>query len=174
MLTGRDYEVVEFVTDFRAAKTSVIEQLFFPSRRVANRRLEQIIEDGALKRERDPDSGEYVYFVKRSKQLRHEMILTDIYALYKRNTDVRLFSIEPSLGTIRPDAVIVYIDKGIEHKACIEVELSHKGLDLEKYIRWRDSGEYRQYIDPFPLLIIVTDAKVPLTTLDVMIMPTRV
>lgn len=174
MLTGRDYDVIEFVTDFRAAKTSVIEQLFFPSRRVANRRLEQIIEDGALKRERDSESGEYVYFVKRSKQLRHAMILTDVYAIYKRNTEVKMFSIEPALGTIRPDAVMTYTDRGIEHTACIEVELSHKGLDLEKYIRWRDSGEYRIYIDPFPLLIIVTDAKVPPSTLDIMVIPTRV
>lgn len=60
------------------------------------------------------------------------------------------------MGSIRPDAMIGYIEHGIEKAALIEVELSNKGLDTEKYRRFEQS-ERKSIFPDRPKLIVVTD-----------------
>lgn len=174
MLTERDQKVIDFLVEFKAARTSVIVQLFYTSYRVAMRRLAALANDKELKRERDSDKGEYIYYVKKPKHLRHALILTDVYALLARQVDIHSFIIEPTIEDVRPDALVDYEDSGKKKLAFIEVELSNKGFDMAKYEHLYNSGAWQAHFPVFPKIIAVTNKKMPETFLAVDVLPTSI
>lgn len=156
MLTVRDNRVLDFLTEFKAADTSTIQTMFFDSRRMALNRLSGLVRLGEIKRERYSVSLEYVYYIKRPAQLKHAMTVSQQVAKFCKSHKVICYKCEPTLGSIRPDAMIGYIERGIEKIALIEVELSNKGLDTEKYRRFEQS-ERKGIFPDRPQLIVVTD-----------------
>lgn len=161
MVTKRDLQVVEFLEKFHIATTSTIETLFYPSNRVARNRLNALVDAKMVKRDRAGISCEYEYYIRRPAQYRHSLLLTDLYREMHRRTELYKFIKEPKIGDIRPDALAGYKANGVAEVAFVEIEISHKGLDIEKYERLYYSGEYRKYFVDFPKLIVVSDRKVP-------------
>jgi len=156
MITRRDWQVLDFLKDYRAAYTSTLTKLFYPSEQVATRRLTALVEMGEVKRERGHVSLQYAYYIKKPAQLRHALALTTFYADFAARYEVRHFAREPTIGSIRPDALIGYIDGGRECVAFVEVELSNKGLDHKKYALFEQS-ECKQHFGKMPKIIVVTD-----------------
>lgn len=158
MLTERDNKVLDFVEEFKAVKTSTIQELFYPSLQVAQRRLRDIIKNSDLKRERYTIDSEYVYYFKKSTQQRHDLILTDFYReLHKRSDIIRFDKEFTKIQRIRPDAFVVYKHQGKNYIAFIEIEISNKGLDTEKYKRMYLEKSYKNILPNFPQIIAVTN-----------------
>jgi hypothetical protein len=149
-------KVVDFLNDYRAAHTSTLIQLFYPSVAVGCRRLSALVEAGEIKRERGNVSIQYAYYIKRPAQLRHALALTDFYAAFSLRYEIKHFAREPTIGNIRPDAMIGYMDGPQEIVEFVEVELSNKGLNLGKYITF-EQLERQKYFEVRPRLIVVTD-----------------
>lgn len=160
MITDRDRKVLDFLNKFHVARTSTIEQLFYPSGRVARRRLAELYEHGEVKRERDGPGAEYIWYYKRPKQFLHNLLLTDFYRDLTRKYNVTNFVKEPSICDIRPDALIRYNGK----TAFVEVEASHKSLDVDKYERLLKTGTYKKYFDVLPPVILISERRPPKST----------
>lgn len=156
MITKRDAQAIKFVEQYKAARTSTLAS-FYPSYQVAARRLAEIVAQGELKRERDGWSAEYCYYIKKPKQLRHALTVTDFYRELSRQAEIKKFIVEPALGGIRPDAVIGFVQDGQNKLALLEVELSNKGFDADKYARF----DWQRHFPVKPDLFVVTDKKVP-------------
>lgn len=159
MITGRDESAIRYIQQYRVARTSTLTELFYPSYSVGVRRLREIAKTGEIQRERNTWDAEYIYFVKRPKQLRHAILLTDFYRELSKQADIFKFIVEPKLDGIRPDAAVGFTHRGVDRVALVEVELSNKGFDVEKYKRWN----WKEYFDNRPELIIISDGKIPPT-----------
>jgi len=155
MITNRDMKVVDFLSEFKIAKTSTIVELFYDSYRVAAKRLTELVNMGQLSRERGGWSSEYYYFIKKPKQLRHAMFLTDFYRELHKVATINKFIPKPTLGNIRPDALVEYQLNGVNRLAIIEIELSPKSDNGSKY----DSFDWSAHLEYKPELIVVTSLR---------------
>lgn len=154
MLTTRDIEVIEFVKAFKAAGTDTICKLYYPSLAVAQRRLKAITEAGELKRMRDHISTEYIYYDKKPRQLKHALTATAFYRELCSRSQVLSFKLEPTLGSIRPDALFAYRYQGKGYLGVLEVELSNKGFDYNKYLRFA-KDEFQNFFPVVPIIYVV-------------------
>ncbi len=163
MITPRDKKVMDFLNTFHIARTSTIEELFYPSSRVARNRLNELYSHKEIKRERDGPGAEYVWYIKKPKQFLHSLALTDFYRDLSRKHSVTQFAKEPPILGIRPDALIKFDNI----PAFVEIELSHKPLDVGKYERLKQGGEYKNYFTRFPPIILISDKKPPKSALEI-------
>jgi hypothetical protein len=62
---------------------------------------------------------------------------------------------EKSLGKIRPDAIFAIEYEGKQRLGLLEVEISHKGFDFEKYEEFYRSGNYRDFFPIMPTVYVV-------------------
>lgn len=157
MITTRDLNIIDFVTEYKVASTSTISEVFFPSSVACYKRLQEIIKRGELKRARDSINNEYLYFKKRPKQLKHSLLVSDFYReLHKRATIIS-FKIEPVMGDIRPDAVFGYKYNNKTYVGLLEVEISNKGFNSGKYDRFYSSENYKNFLPTMPTVFVVGD-----------------
>lgn len=157
MITTRDLQIIDFVTEFKIACTSTIAEVFFPSHISCYRRLQEIIKYGELKRTRDSLNNEYLYFKKRPKQLRHSLLVSDFYRELHKKSEIIEFKIEPTLGDIRPDALFGYKVNGKNYLGLLEVEISNKGFNHNKYSRFFMSENYKNFFPVMPTVFVVGD-----------------
>lgn len=168
MLTARDHDIIDFVTEFKAATPSIIQPLFFPSMRMCQTRLKKITEKGYLSRSRDAINNEYCYFIKQPKQLRHTLEVSRFYSILSSIVTVHKFKIEPIFDSVRPDAVFVYSNSdGQKHIGLLEVELSNKGFNSVKYVKLM--SDYTKFMTAKPT--IYTVSKIPVKDTDVINIP---
>jgi predicted DNA-binding transcriptional regulator len=161
MITKRDLEVIKFIEQFKVARTSTIQELFYPSLRVAQRRLKIITERGFLKRDQAIINQEYIYYVKKPKQLLHSILLTDFYReIHKLGFEIEYFDNEVAIEDIRPDGLLAYRYKDKAYISFVEVEISNKGLDIDKYKKLYATGKYKAYFPIFPLTIVITNQSI--------------
>lgn len=158
----RDMEVLKFLDKFKVATTNTIAELFFPSLRMAQRRLSKLVDYGELKRHRDHFTFQYIYYNEKPKQLRHRLILTDFYREIKR-LGIEIVTFENEFAffpDLRPDGFIAFRYERKNYIAFIETELSNK-LNIEKYMNFYKSEEWRKVFPTFPQIIAVTNKKTP-------------
>lgn len=157
MLTSRDFEVIDFIKQFKVASTPTIAKTFFPSLSACQKRLKILYGEKKLQRARDSLNDHYIYFVRQPKQLRHSLHVTDFYGKLLDCCSVLKFNIEPAYGDIRPDGAFVYQHNGKNYVGLLEVELSNKGFDYYKYERFFSSGDYKKYMTAIPTVFIMGD-----------------
>lgn len=157
MLTTRDYEIIDFVKEFKVADTNTISSLFFPSKSACQKRLKAMHDAKVLKRARDSLNDCYIYFHRPPKQLRHSLLVSKFYKILFECSTVIKFTVEPIYGDIRPDAAFVYTINSITRLGLLEVELSNKGFDWVKYDRFFSHDNYKKYMTVKPILFIVSD-----------------
>jgi predicted transcriptional regulator len=160
MLTTRDLQVIDFISEYKVATTSTIAEVFFPSKIACYKRLQQIYNQNMVRRTRDFISQEYIYHVKKNppQQVRHSLLVTDFYReLHKKADSIVSFKIEPILGDIRPDAIFGYIYKGKNYLGLLEVEISHKGFNFSKYEKFYNGQSYKTYLPVMPDVFVVGD-----------------
>jgi len=168
-MTRRDYEVIEFIRDYKIASTDTIQQLFFPSLRVCQNRLKILTEKGHLKRTRDSLNNQYVYYIKKPPLFRHSLLVTDFYREMAKICKVEKFKLEPNLEKFRADAAIGYVYNGKNHTILLEVEISHKGFDYKKY----EGFNYSKFFPVKPKVIVVGDkVKPPPANSNFVVLPT--
>lgn len=155
MLTTRDFDIIEFVNNFKIADTSTISNLFFPSLDSCRKRLKVIFDNNKLNRVRDNINCEYVYFIKKPKQYKHSLLVTKFYGYFKDKLNISKFIIEPTYGNIRPDAAFVYNDNGVSKVGLLEVEISNKGFDWIKYDSFCNNGNFSEFMTVSPKVFIV-------------------
>ena len=165
MITPRDFDVVEFVKEVKVASTSTVAQLFFPSIRTAEIRLNVICNANLLKRSRDNVSNEYVYYSSRPKQFYRELSKIAV---------VHGFKIEPTYDDMRPDAVFGFQIGEKKYLGLLEVEISNKGLDLFKYNKLFANENYKKFFPTMPIIFVVSDLKsIPGTPYRTVLVDTR-
>lgn len=157
IMTSRDKEVIEFITDFKVASTSTIAEVFFPSKISCYRRLQVLNGHNELKRIRNNINSEYVYYKKLPKQFKHSLLVTEFYRELHKRSDIISFKIEPTMGNIRPDAVFGYTYHTKTYVGLLEVEISNKGFNFGKYEKFYSSGEYKNYLPVMPTVFVVGD-----------------
>jgi hypothetical protein len=173
MVTKRDEKVLEFISKFKAANSKTISTMFYPSLRVAQNRLVSLTKYNLLSREKIIYNNEYVYYIKKTSQLRHNIILSTFYCKLYQIATIHYFIVEPTIENIRPDALIAYTLKEDQSELIklgfVEIEISNKGFNMARYERLFSSGDYKKRFPIFPKLIIVTNKKIPQTDIDCVI-----
>jgi len=156
VITDRDYEVIEFLKTFKVASTDTLTELFYKNPRTARHRLKQLTDKKMISRSRDAVSNQYVYFTRKPSQLRHSLLVTDFYReLNKYTSQVVFFARETEICGKRPDAVFGYRINKSEYVGLLEVEISHKGFDCDKY----RNSKFVNYFPVPPKLFVISNQK---------------
>lgn len=165
MITNRDMKTLRFIDEFHVAHTSTL-CLFYGSLRVTQNRLKELVRMKELDRIRYHYTQEYIYYKKRKpSQLRHELLLTDFYRELGRRVNsenIRFKKEFTGIDGIRPDGLVGF--KGIDGMIktyFVEVEISKKGLDLDKYVMtYADDECWNKLLPVFPDMVVITDDKI--------------
>jgi hypothetical protein len=157
--TTRDNEIISFLSNYKVATTSTIAEVFFPSIYACYKRLAVLHNEKLIKRTRDFISEEYIYHIKKTlpSQWKHSLLVTDFYRELHKKAEILNFKIEPVYGDIRPDAVFGYKSHGVVAMGLLEVEISHKGFNSNKYEKFYISDSYKNYYPIMPTVFIVGD-----------------
>lgn len=143
-MTHTDLQVIEFLNEFKIARTSTLTQLFYHSQRAAQRRLHALTKSGAIKRIK---AGEYLYFTKMPKQTLHALTLTDYISEVSKTHKIDAMHAEYKCGDVRADALLCVDGE----PRFIEVQLSGPA-DTQKYTRLKISQEWRKHFKTFPIV----------------------
>ena len=171
MSTLRDLLVVEFIREYKVAQTSTLTELFYKSKRVAQRRLSELVEHGDLKRSKNGLTSEYLYYIKTPPNLMHALALTDLLRELSKKVDLRTYQREFQCGNVRSDCLVTYDAEGKTHNAFIEIQLSGRP-NLDKYAQLRRGNAWKEQFQEFPEIIIMTDAHFNSLGLDVAVIGT--
>src|SRR5699024_8275200 len=133
-ITERDLEVIEFLEKYKVATTTTLEEFIYPSKRVAQRRLKILYEKKYIKRNQDYIGEDYYYYLKKPKQLKHAILITEFYREFSKFFQIEHFKTEKKFNGIIPDGIIGYYDNG-QKIGFLEVEISNKGFNYNKYKR---------------------------------------
>lgn len=164
MITSRDFEVVEFVKQFKVANTDIISETFFPSVYACRKRMKVICDNNLLKKARDSVNSQYIYYHKNPQQIKHSLLVTKFYSILNSYCKIVKFNIEPVYGDIRPDAAFVYSINGINKVGVLEVELSNKGFNWSKYERFCMNDNFKPFMTIKPNVFIVSDKVKPINS----------
>ena len=165
-MTSRDSKVVSFVSA-NPCRSDVIQKIFYPSYRVAMRRLNKLVDYGYLKRWRESPNEKYFYYTKsRPKQLEHlnTAAKTILYAK-SIGYEVIEFRREVKLDNIRPDAVLG-LKKGNQYGVLL-VEVERFNNSLKKKIdKYEKIYKERKYFSKFKILYI-SNYKIESSIIDI-------
>jgi hypothetical protein len=109
---------------------------------------------------------DYIYYVRKPGNYIHDLLVTEFYRELHKRSKILNFVIEKEIGEIRPDAIFGFEIDGKQRLGLLEVEISHKGFDFEKYETFYRSGVYKEYFPVMPMVYIVgRSIKVPKTSI---------
>ena len=162
MLTRRDLDIIDFLEDYKIASTSTLRTLFFPSLSSCQKRLKTLYDNKKVKRARLTMNHDYIYYTKKPSQYMHSLLITEFYRELAKNTEVLSFKVQQKLGKIIPDSIFLYKINERQQIGLLEVEISHKGFDYDKYWEFYKSGEYKKWFPIMPTIYVVCkNAKIP-------------
>ena len=155
MITTRDLQIIDFLTEYKIASTATIAELFFPSPAACYKRLRVLSTKNLIKRARESLTNEYLYYKKLPKQLKHSLLVSDFYRELHKKCEIVSFKIEPVMGDIRPDAIFAYNYNGKTNIGLLEIEISHKGFNYAKYERFLSNELYKSFLPVMPTVFVV-------------------
>jgi len=165
MLTRRDLDIISFLEDYRIATTSTIAKIFFPTDNACRKRLKTLADNNRVKRARMTMNYDYMYYVKKPSKLPHDLLVTEFYRLLILNSKVIHYKIDKELGDIRPDAIFAFEKDNRQCLGLLEVEISNKGFNYDKYDKFYKSGAYKEFFPIMPTVYVVSNtAKIPRDT----------
>ena len=162
ILTKRDEEIIQFLSEYKCANTSTIANIFFNgSKRPCSRRLKNLREHGFINSSQEFVCLEQIHYVgKKPTQLKHSTILTNFIAkLYQNNIDILKSKIEFKIENVRSDLLLVCKIQDKTHIFFIEV-CNTKKFDVKKYIKLKESNSWRNIFPVFPGIIAISDKPV--------------
>jgi hypothetical protein len=165
MLTRRDLDIINFLEEYRIASTSTLKTLFFPSLSACQKRMKTLNDNSKVKRARMTMNYDYLYYVNKPKKVMHDLLVTEFYNHIIDQSKVLQFRIDKELGKIRPDAIFAFEKNGRQQLGLLEVEISHKGFDYEKYETFYKTAAYKNWFPIMPTVYVVCqNAKIPKDT----------
>lgn len=167
-ITNRDIQIIEFIKEFKVASTTTIARLFFPSLTTAERRLKKLCEAKKLHRNRDDVISEYYYYIKQPTNLKHALVIADVYSQIKMKHHIikykREYEIKYRRNIIRVDLMMILkIDNRIV-PLLIEIDLCKKYKD--KYSEYINSKYYQQMFAVKPEVLVISD-RTPESTIQI-------
>lgn len=161
ILTDRDYKIIEFIKDFKAATTSTIADIYFPSLRTAQRRLKYLSEHGYIKAYQEHITLEKIYYIKKKpSQLKHSLILSSFIAeLKKANIEILKYKVQFKLGNTIPDCLLVLSYNNKNYIYLVECE-NKKAFNVKKYEDLYYSRAYKDKLPTFPSIIVISNRTV--------------
>lgn len=155
-ITKRDLKVVDFLGQYKIATTTTLKHFIFNDNKiVAQRRLKLLNDKNIVKRTQDYIGEDYYYYLKKPKQLKHSLLITDFFREFSKIYKIEHFDIQKKIDNIIPDAMIGYYNKsGKQRVAFLEVEISNKGFDYNKYHLTCSKIKYTSGFNP--IIFVVT------------------
>lgn len=166
MITKRDKMVLNYLQDYKCAHTSTLA-MFYPGVRRCQQRLKTLYKSNKISRHREDINSEYIYFITKPKQLKHAVLLTDFLREFSKIAEIKSCKTEVFIGNLRADALIGYIYKGKPGLAFIEIQIANTALDTLKYEKLFYSESWKEKLPAFPIIIAVTDRKIPESELKI-------
>ena len=154
MLTDRDKKALEFISN-NPCRSDVVARLFYPSYRVAMRRLNAMYDNGYCRRYRETPNNKYFYYVgKRPKHLEHfDLTARSILWMQSKGYDVLSFKREIKLDRVKPDA-IAGIKKG-DKTGILMIEIERFNNTLKKKIELYEKVlKEQKYFSSFKILYV--------------------
>lgn len=159
-----DLEVLDYLSEFKVAKTDALTRLFYKNKKYAQRRLLGLYKEKEVDRTRDHISQQYRYWIKGSKpqQMKHSLLLTDFHAKLSELVEVTTMKPAFKIYNLIPDGFVVYKYRNMYYSNFIEVQLSpSRKTDTEKYKHLLHSNVWRkQFNGVFPRVIFISNRKI--------------
>lgn len=154
-------EVVQFVRDFKIARSSTINALYYHHKQVAQRRLKSLVDAGELRQAKT--QGENLYYIKPPAQMYHRLLITEFLRKAALNGEkIKNWQATYHCGNVLADALLWWDNV----PTFVEVQVS-QSPNVLKYEKLRLSDEWRECFVAFPQLAIITDQEIPRTGLDI-------
>ena len=160
-MTDRDYKIIEFIKDFKIVSSSTIARLYFPSLATAERRLKKLVDHKKLFRTRDDVISEYIYYIKKPTNLKHCILIADVYSKLATNKNIQLikykreYEIKFRAKTFRTDLMAVIKSNNKLIPILIEIDLTKSYKD--KYTEYINSKHYQQKFPMIPKIIVISN-----------------
>lgn len=159
VLQERDYNIIQFLKDFKVATTSTIADIFFNSSiRPTQRRLKFLTEHGYIRAYQENIITQKVYYIKRKPaQIKHSLILSSFIAeLKKNNIDIIKYKVSYKLENIIADCFLALKINNKNYIYFVEVENTKK-LDVKKYEDLYYSRKYKSVLPIFPSILVISN-----------------
>ena len=159
-LTQRDYEVLQFIKEYKVADINTIQALFFPSIPTAEKRMKKLCEARKLNRSREDILHPYVYY-KNSKpsNLKHSLALSQIYSILQSEYEVvkerREYQFKYYNKILQPDLLVVIRRYGKLIPLLIEVDLSKAYKN--KYDSFINNKVYQNFFPIEPIVLVISN-----------------
>jgi hypothetical protein len=162
MITKKDQDILNFIEEFHIATSKQINSLFYNNVRYCNERLKKLTDNGFIKVTRSTIDNCHAYYAdKKPVQIHHDLIRTELYTHIVKRYKVLEWHNEMAVGNIRPDALCYIVDHGVTFPVVVEIHLNNK-FDFDKY-----NFDLKEYLGPFPRVIICTDREVKIPAMAV-------
>lgn len=169
-MTDRDYKIIEFIKEFKIVSSSTIARLYFPSLATAERRLKKLVDHKKLFRTRDDVISEYIYYIKKPTNLKHCILIADVYSKLATNKNIQLikykreYEIKFRAKTFRTDLMAVIKSNNKLIPILIEIDLTKSYKD--KYTEYINSKHYQQKFPMIPVIVVISN-RTPKTRIPV-------
>ena len=162
LLTDRDQQIIDFLSEYKCANTSSIADIFFNgSKRPCSRRLQLLREHGFIKSSQEFVCLEQIHYINRKPtQLKHSSILSSFIGLiYKNDIEILKSKVEFKIENVRSDLLLVCKINGKTKIYFIEV-CNTKKFDIKKYLKLKESNTWRKVFPVFPEIIVISNKPV--------------
>ncbi|WP_099192258.1 hypothetical protein [Tepidibacter mesophilus] len=162
-ITKRDQLMLDFLKEVKIAKTFTLSDMFYPSLRVAQRRLKTLYDNKVIKRYREYVGQEYIYYIDRKpNQTKHSLLLTDFIRELNKINNIEIIKVkkELTLSNVRADGFVAFKYNENTYIACIEIEISNNKFNTKKYEELYLSQDYKKYLPTFPIILGITNKKI--------------
>jgi len=165
----RDRHIQETLSEWGCLDIFQLTTLFFPSLKMAQKRMQRLANKGKVQRSRAELGQPYCYYMEKPMQLEHRLGVNwmRLWLLSQLKSWERVYSFnyEINYGPLRPDGLI-----GIKNTVTgkyrfmfLEFDRAFNKFDkAEKYEKWFDSDGYVKqwwvkYTERFPTILVVSE-----------------
>ncbi len=179
IVTERDKKILELIEKLRVVDVFTVDTILFSNtktNRMCQKRLTNLAEFGRVKRWRQNQISQYVYFQGRKPgNLEHSLLVSHFVAhLYRLGAEVLKIKREWLIGEgIRIDLFVAYKLNDKSYIAIVEAE-NTKSFDkkYEKLEEFYLSGAYKELFPIMPKVICITNKDFKKRALDVITIDT--
>lgn len=168
MITRRNQDVINFISEFHVATSSQIQRLIYPeSYRYCMKELKKMRNDGYIKKMISTINNCHAYYIDRKPvQIHHDLIRSELFINIREKFNITSWSNETPIKNIRPDAFCFVSDHGISFPLFIEIHLSNK-FDFDKYKELIRTADLKAMFGIIPRVLICTDRNIVIPNIGV-------